>query len=298
MTPPSAAQDPGAWSVSALDEDDRLCLSCNGCRVDCAVGAATGRLQPLRIVRMASLGLGDELMRLPELWYCLQCNRCSLLCPMTVKPSEVVRRARQQALLRGVVTGELVHAHEGLVAGFARARWHAIARCMAAQDASDIARDWRQWSKSPVASMTSGPIADGATAAAGALRRAAVSFVPRAAELCACMTCRQCTLGCPMAREQSGYDPLAIFRMVHLGLTHELLRSPSIWLCLGCESCSSGCAQKVSGHLVIRALQDEASRQGIVPADMRDRLWAADRALYAQLVREVDELMKGTFSGR
>jgi heterodisulfide reductase subunit C len=291
MTRSSVAQGAGAPPWCVVNETDRSCLSCNACRSECLIGAATGRLQPLRIVRMASMGLDDELMKLREIWYCLQCNHCSARCPMTVKPSEVVRRVRQQALLRGAISAQLVRAHEELGAAFVRVRWHAIARAILAQDASDVVCDWRQWAEPPISVAPSSERAALSVAGQPDAPLTLLASVLRAAELSLCMTCRECTLACPVARDRSVYDPLVIFRMAHLGLTDELLRSPSIWLCLGCETCTASCAQRVSGHMVIQALQNEAMRQGVVPQDMRERLGAIERGLYARLLDEVDALL-------
>jgi heterodisulfide reductase subunit C len=43
-----------------------------------------------------------------------------------------------------------------------------------------------------------------------------------------CLTCSECTNCCPIIHERSVFDPQATIRMVNLGLTEELLRSPSI----------------------------------------------------------------------
>jgi len=60
--------------------DSTMCWTCSSCDSECPVEIATNRLRPQRIVRFASLGLIDELIALPEIWYCLTCRRCNRVC--------------------------------------------------------------------------------------------------------------------------------------------------------------------------------------------------------------------------
>jgi heterodisulfide reductase subunit C len=80
--------------------------------------------------------------------------------------------------------------------------------------------------------------------------------------------------------------------MVNLDRREELLRCPSLWLCLGCQACTEACTQQVAGHLVMRGLQELSIRRGMVPADFRARLWAIDRALLFRYLQEVDVLLE------
>ena len=52
--------------------------------------------------------------------------------------------------------------------------------------------------------------------------------------------------------------------MVNMGLEKEILASPSIWLCIGCERCTEACGEEVKGHLIIQSLQKLALKEGIV----------------------------------
>ena len=49
--------------------DSTMCWTCSSCDSECPVEIATNRLRPQRIVRFANLGLIDELIALPEIWY-------------------------------------------------------------------------------------------------------------------------------------------------------------------------------------------------------------------------------------
>jgi heterodisulfide reductase subunit C len=70
----------------AVHAESHMCWTCRSCANECPVNLASGRLQPIKIAWMANLGLLDELLWAPEIWYCQQCNRCNQICPMKVKP--------------------------------------------------------------------------------------------------------------------------------------------------------------------------------------------------------------------
>jgi len=55
-------------------------------------------------VRFAILGLFEELIASPEIWYCLTCRRCSKVCPNLVKPETIVGYARAASVRCGAVS--------------------------------------------------------------------------------------------------------------------------------------------------------------------------------------------------
>ena len=272
-----------------ISAQNTFCLSCNACRADCAVHSATGRLQPLKLVRLANLGLIDELLLQPETWYCLQCNHCSSVCPMEIKPAALIRQLRQEALTRGVVGLERLSQYEALCARFHRARWHMAARARQVQDPAAFAEKWQEWADQPIERSTA-TIAAGPDAARRAQQLCEAAEEGLSAGLSACMTCRECTTACPLADDPALFDPARLLRMAHLGLDDELLGSPAIWLCLGCQRCSQACTQNIKGHRVIQKLQRLAIERDLTPGDMHERLWEYERALYPRFLRAVDVL--------
>ena len=91
-----------------------------------------------------------------------------------------------------------------------------------------------------------------------------------------------------MTCERSVFDPRSIFRMANFGLSEELLRSPSIWLCIGCQRCTEACSQLVKGHLLIEHLQQRAIEEGFVDPRFPRRLQKADQIIYARFLDEID----------
>lgn len=279
---------------AAVEADYHLCLSCNACRSACTVHMATCRLPPLELVRMAALGMLDDLLRAPQIWYCLQCNQCSNTCPMAVKPSTLVRALRREAIVSGAVSHDTLRLYEALRADFQRVRWHLIDQRVSGEALSGLVDDWRRWAATPVTGErdpirinASSPDTEGGCAALATC----LGFSP---DLAACMTCGACATVCPVTHDLTVFDPVGIFRMANLGQHEELMRSPSLWLCLGCQSCTEACTQQVAGHLVIKGLQELSLRNERVPTNFRDRLWEIDHALYARFVVEVNALFAQT----
>jgi|GEM_PF-6756307 len=81
--------------------------------------------------------------------------------------------------------------------------------------------------------------------------------------------------------------------MVNLGLTDEVLRSPSICLCLKCAFCGFACSQKVREYKVIQDLQVQALKKEVVDAGFPERLLQAERVIYSLLIEAVDKLRSG-----
>ena len=107
-----------------------MCWTCSTCDSECPVEIATNRLRPQRIVRFANLGLIEELIASPEIWYCLTCRRCSRVCPNSVKPETLIRYARTDAVRCGVVSYAAARSYYDLFRRFQRVRWHAVRHCL------------------------------------------------------------------------------------------------------------------------------------------------------------------------
>ena len=85
------------------------CLGCGSCGSACPI-AGIDNLDPRKIVRMAALGLNDELLGSDWPWKCTLCGRCEEHCPMTIEIVQLMRRLRAKRP-RAKVPGPL---HRGI----------------------------------------------------------------------------------------------------------------------------------------------------------------------------------------
>jgi len=88
--------------------------------------------------------------------------------------------------------------------------------------------------------------------------------------LSACFQCKKCTCGCPL-QEDVDFHPNRILRLIQFGQRDEVLRSKTIWLCLGCETCTQRCPNGVDLAAVMDYLRYAAVVEGIEPAEPRVR---------------------------
>ena len=72
-----------------------LCLTCGACSSGCP---ATGLhdMDPRKLLRMAALGMDEEIINSPWIWCCSMCQRCIYICPMKIDIPQLVFYARQQ----------------------------------------------------------------------------------------------------------------------------------------------------------------------------------------------------------
>lgn len=73
--------------------------------------------------------------------------------------------------------------------------------------------------------------------------------------LSACLQCKKCTSGCPVAG-WADIKPHELVRLAQLGCKDELLGSRMIWECTSCQTCATRCPQQVD----IASLNDALRR--------------------------------------
>jgi heterodisulfide reductase subunit C len=264
----------------------QMCWTCGTCDIECPVYLSTERLLPQKIIRMANLGMLEALLDLPDIWYCQMCRRCHKGCPNAVKPFEIISYVRREAIQRKVVQPDMLRRQQELVYQFQKVRWRTVEVCMTGELGELSPEKWQQWLQEPVRPVATA-IAAGSNRSAGP----ADDHVSNPESL-ACYTCSECSGCCPIVSHRPVFDPQYIIRMANFGLTDELIRSPSIWLCLKCELCGTACSQKVRGYKVIRDLQALALKSGAVDPEFQERLLRAERVIYPLFLEEVDKLLQ------
>lgn len=89
-----------------------------------------------------------------------------------------------------------------------------------------------------------------------------------------CYQCKRCSSGCPVA-PYAEMHPAKIMRAVQLGQDEMIFADNFLWLCTGCETCTTRCPQGIDVEAVIDELKIIAQRDGRIAAD----------SPYANLVR-------------
>ncbi|PIE73508.1 MAG: oxidoreductase [Deltaproteobacteria bacterium] len=69
------------------------CLTCGLCSSGCPASGLEN-MDPRKFIRMAMLGMNEELSRTPWVWLCTMCKRCMHVCPMNIDVSQLVFLAR------------------------------------------------------------------------------------------------------------------------------------------------------------------------------------------------------------
>jgi heterodisulfide reductase subunit C len=75
-----------------------------------------------------------------------------------------------------------------------------------------------------------------------------------------CLQCMCCAGGCPVS-EFMTYRPNGIIRLIQYGEKEEVLNSPDIWLCVGCNTCAVACPMAIDIPGVMDTLREIALAQ-------------------------------------
>ena len=73
------------------------CFNCGNCTAVCSLVSNDDQF-PRRIIRMAQLGMRDQLLGSKELWLCYNCGECSETCPQQAEPANFMAAARCYAV--------------------------------------------------------------------------------------------------------------------------------------------------------------------------------------------------------
>lgn len=82
------------------------------------------------------------------------------------------------------------------------------------------------------------------------------------ANLNRCWHCLSCSGGCPFSRDMD-ILPNAVIRMIQFGMREQVLACSTIWLCVGCNTCSVECPNAVDMAAIMDALRQMAIREKV-----------------------------------
>jgi len=84
------------------------CFQCGVCTASCPVREIEDRFNPRRIMKLAKLGLKEEVFKSDFIWLCSMCFMCHERCPQDVKPPDVMTVLRNMAAKEGKAPPNLV----------------------------------------------------------------------------------------------------------------------------------------------------------------------------------------------
>jgi heterodisulfide reductase subunit C2 len=77
-----------------------------------------------------------------------------------------------------------------------------------------------------------------------------------------CYQCGSCGNGCPFVQAMD-YTPNQVLRLVQFGMRQEVLACKTIWICVGCHTCSSQCPMSIDIAAVMDTLRLMAVEEGV-----------------------------------
>ena len=77
------------------------CYACGTCSASCPIRAIDEEFNPRRIIRLALLGLKDEVLQSDFIWLCTGCYICQERCPQDVRITELMMAFRNVAVEEG-----------------------------------------------------------------------------------------------------------------------------------------------------------------------------------------------------
>jgi len=80
-----------------------------------------------------------------------------------------------------------------------------------------------------------------------------------------CYQCQKCTATCPVSNFMD-IKPDVIVRKTILGEIETILKSKTIWVCTGCETCGSRCPNLISVGKINELMRELVYKNGIEPS--------------------------------
>jgi heterodisulfide reductase subunit C len=89
-------EEPGAEKIV-------LCFNCTGCTSGCPMADQEPEYNIRKFLRMANLGMKDQLLKSPYIWYCTTCYKCQERCPQGVQNVDTMLKIRTIAIKNGIM---------------------------------------------------------------------------------------------------------------------------------------------------------------------------------------------------
>jgi len=84
-------------------EGFRSCYACGTCSASCPIQEVNSRFNPKRIIRMALLGMREEVLKSDFVWLCSSCYACQERCPQGISITELMTALKNMAFKSGAI---------------------------------------------------------------------------------------------------------------------------------------------------------------------------------------------------
>ena len=95
-------------------ENFKRCFACGTCTASCPVAEVNEDYDPRKIIRMAILGMREDVLSSDIIWMCQRCYVCYARCPQNVKFADVMGVLREMAVEEGFAPKERLEQIEEL----------------------------------------------------------------------------------------------------------------------------------------------------------------------------------------
>lgn len=89
-------------------ENIKKCFACGTCAAGCPVTNIYEEYNSRTLIRQILLGMREEVLKSPVIWYCMMCYRCHSRCPQEVNFPDIMRALRYLAVKYGYAPKELL----------------------------------------------------------------------------------------------------------------------------------------------------------------------------------------------
>ncbi|MCK4771748.1 MAG: 4Fe-4S dicluster domain-containing protein [Candidatus Latescibacteria bacterium] len=79
----------------------KYCFACGACTASCPIHEIDHGFDPRKLARMVQLGMKDEVLSSPLIWYCSACRNCEQHCPQSVEFFNILNVLKNMAAEKG-----------------------------------------------------------------------------------------------------------------------------------------------------------------------------------------------------
>jgi len=77
------------------------CFACGTCTAGCPIHEIFPEYDPKKLAKMVKLGMREEVLTSPYIWYCTTCHNCEQHCPQNVKFFNILNVLKNMAAKKG-----------------------------------------------------------------------------------------------------------------------------------------------------------------------------------------------------